>query len=186
MQQHDRDSKQSREWPRHRTSPALFPHSSPSSLHLVAAITRVNDTDYRPKCFIKLLSSEQLAVSRNRMHTSTKVYESIRCFIPVIMAILKVHTHPLYLWHKKAEDEGGIRPVLFGVLCLLPCHLKLKLRPTPVTNTPWDAAEQNKQSLKWSVAVFKVHISVLCYRDLREIKICPHYTKPSDSCQCHR
>lgn len=172
--------------PRHRTGPALFPHSSLNSLHLVATITDVNDTDYRPKCFIKLLSSEQLSVSRNRTHTSTKVYESIRCYIPVIMAILKVHTHPLNLWHKEAEDEDGTRPVLFGVFCLLPCHLKPKLRPTPVTNIPWDAAEQNEQSLKRSVAIFKVHISVLRYRDLREIKICPHYTKLSDSCHCHR
>lgn len=126
---------------------------------LVATITSVNDTECGPKCFIKLLSSEQPAVSRNLMHTSTKVYESIRCYIPCNYGYIKcTHTHTLNHWHKEAEDEDRVRPVLFWVFFLPAMSSQAQVRPNPVTNIPWDPAEQNKQSSKWSAAIFKVYI----------------------------
>lgn len=69
-----------------------------------------------------------------------------------------MYTHTLNHWHKEAEDEDGVRPVLFWVFCLPAVSSEAAVRPTPVTNIPWDPAEQNKQSSERSVAIFKVHI----------------------------
>lgn len=128
---------------------------------------------------MKLLSSEQLAVSRIHMHTSTEVYESIRCYIPCNYSYIKcTHTHTLNHWHKEAEDEDGTRPVLFWVFCLAAMSSPAEVRPTPVTNIPWDPAEQNKQSSKWSVAIFNVHVWALCQETSEKLKSVLTTVKP--------